>query len=78
MKTRILLLTLLPSISILLLYSGLVFAGPITGCVRNGTGIIYNPQFREDPSNPCNVLDEKITWSEEGPKGNKGEPGQED
>ena len=76
MTTRTLFLTLLTSLSLLLITSGLALAEPITACIRNGTGIVYNAQIGEEPSKPCNFLDEQITWSEEGPKGDKGDPGE--
>ena len=76
MKTRTLFLTLLASISILLITSGLAFADPITGCVKKSKGKLYNVQIGTEPAFPCNFLDEQITWSEEGPQGEPGTPGE--
>lgn len=76
MKTRTLILTLFTSISILLITNGLAFAEPITGCLKNSSGKIYNVQIGTEPAFPgCNFLDEPITWSEEGPEGPAGPPG---
>lgn len=76
MKTRTLFLTLLASISILLITSGLAFADSITGCVKKSRGVIYNVQTGDTPVHPCHFLDKQITWSEEGPQGEQGSPGE--
>jgi hypothetical protein len=76
MKTRNLFFTLLTSISILLITSGLAFADSITGCVKKSTGVIYNVQTGDTPVYPCHFLDKKITWNSEGPQGEKGLPGE--
>jgi len=76
MKTRILFLTIFTSISILLITNGLAFAEPITGCLQKSTGKIYNAQIGSDqPTLPCAMFDEVITWSEEGEKGDQGDQG---
>jgi hypothetical protein len=78
MKTRTLFLTLLICISILVITSGLAFADPITGCVKKSSGKLYNVQIGTEPAFPgCSLLDEKITWSEEGPQGPPGENGED-
>ena len=76
MKIRNLILTLLTSISILLISSGLAFADPISGCVKKSKGKLYNVQIGTEPTFPCAFLDEQITWSEEGPQGEQGPPGE--
>ena len=76
MKTRILFLTLLTSISICLITSGLAFAEPITGCIKRFTGIIYNVQIGTEPTRPCRFGAERITWNTEGPQGEQGPPGE--
>lgn len=73
--------TLLPALSVLLILFCSVpvsaLADPITGCVRNGTGVIYNAQIGPEPTRPCAILDEEITWSQEGPQGPAGQDGQD-
>ena len=77
MKTRTLFFTLLTSFLILLITSGLSFAGSITGCVKNSTGVIYNVQTGNTPAYPCHFLDgDPITWNEQGPQGEQGPPGE--
>jgi len=78
MKTRTLFLTLITSISILLIAQGFAFADSITGCLQKSTGKIYNAQIgSEQPTLPCGMFDEVITWSEEGPAGADGADGQD-
>ena len=69
MHTRTLFLTLFTTLVILLTAQGLAFADPITGCVRKGNGVIYYAQIGEEPTYPCRIRDEEITWNQEGPQG---------
>ena len=63
MKTRTLFLTLLASISILVITSGLAFAEPITGCLEEDDGELYNVQIGTEPFPACDDEDAELTWS---------------
>lgn len=78
MKTRTLIFTLFTSISILLFAQGFAFADPppvITGCLQKSTGKIYNAQIDTEPTLPCALFDEEISWDQVGPAGADGNDG---
>jgi len=63
MKTRILFLTLFTSISVLLMAQGFAFADPITGCLEQKSGELYNVQIGTEPFPACDEEDGELTWS---------------
>jgi len=63
MKTRTLIFTLFISISILLIAQGLAFAGPITGCLKQLNGKLYNVKIGTEPLSSCSMGDVKLTWN---------------
>jgi len=63
MKTRTLFFTLFTSISVLLIAQGFAFAEPITGCLEQKSGELYNVQIGTEPFPACDEEDAELTWS---------------
>lgn len=62
MKTRILFLTLLTSISILLITNGLAFAEQYTGCIKSFGGGLYKVKVGTEPKFPCRPREEEVIY----------------